>query len=246
MKHAATNVGDQMIRTSEMTQLQKLQAVRTLAKLLLFHICFKYVQKIADCSECMSLADSLCQSRVCVGEQLLKVGLEPSTGLRSGLKSVRETAVKVVAARRGVGSSVALATGLDPDKGINEIVTSAGGRPDTETSADGVAPITPSCLSSWLLAAAAGISDEMNICPTIVLEKWGNGVDVELLIVVGVTGGVRWGRADGESVVVGNVGSKTTDLRWATSITPDLVEELCSGVKVGSPAQPASVSDRTC
>lgn len=187
----------------------------------------------------------LCQSWVCVGEELLEVSLEPGTGLWGGLESIRETAVVVVAWRGGVGGTVALATWLDPDKGIDETVTSGCRWCDTEASADGIAPITPGCLSGRLLAVAAGVSDEVNVSPAVVLEKRSKGVDIELFIVVGVTRGVRWSRGDGEGVVVGHVGGKTANLRGRSRIGIDLIKQLCSRREVGSPSKPSSVSDRS-
>ncbi len=75
------------------------------------------------------------ESRVGVGQELLEVGLEPGASLRSRLESIRQTAVVVVAGGAGVAGAIALATGLDPDEGIEEGVAGVGGRANTEASA---------------------------------------------------------------------------------------------------------------
>jgi hypothetical protein len=54
-----------------------------------------------------------------------------------------------------------LATGLDPDKSIDERVVGVGSRSDTEASALDVAPISPSLLASRLLTAAASVNNEV-------------------------------------------------------------------------------------
>jgi hypothetical protein len=95
------------------------------------------------------------ESRVGVDEELLEVSLEPATGLRGGLESIRVTAVRVVAGGGGVRGTVALATGLDPDPGIEERVGGGRAWADTETSADDIAPVSP-CLLLGGLNTVAG------------------------------------------------------------------------------------------
>lgn len=76
----------------------------------------------------------LCLERgVGVDEQLLKVGLEPLAGLRGRLHGIGTAAEVVVAGSRGVAGTVALATGLDPDKGVGEFEAGVGGGADAES-----------------------------------------------------------------------------------------------------------------
>jgi hypothetical protein len=81
--------------------------------------------------------------------------LEPGTGLRSRLKSSINTTVRIIALGRLVRGAITLTTRLDPDKRVNQFVARVGGRADTETSALGVAPVTPFVLARRLLAVAA-------------------------------------------------------------------------------------------
>ncbi len=75
------------------------------------------------------------ESRVGVGQELLKVGLEPLASLRSRLESIRKATVVVVAGGAGVAGAIALATGLDPDEGVEEVMAGVGGRANTEAGA---------------------------------------------------------------------------------------------------------------
>lgn len=61
----------------------------------------------------------------------------------------------VVASRAGVGSTVTLSTGLDPDEGVSERVAGVGGGADTEPSADDVAPVAPGLLLGGLDTVSA-------------------------------------------------------------------------------------------
>lgn len=73
---------------------------------------------------------------------------------------LRKSAVGVVARRRGVGSTVALASGLDPDDGVNEAGSSVGGGASSEASTLDVAPVTP-LLADVLDTSAALVDDEV-------------------------------------------------------------------------------------
>jgi len=120
---------------------------------------------------------------------LSKVGLEPGTGLRSRLERIRESAVGVKASSGRVGGTVTLSTGLDPDESVLKCVSGVGGWANTETCSHNVAPVTPCLLSSWLNTVARGVSDE--VCwESLSNEEWCKGVDVLLLVAVGVTLGV--------------------------------------------------------
>jgi hypothetical protein len=61
--------------------------------------------------------------------------------------------VVVVAGGAGVAGAVGLATGLDPDEGVQELVARLGGRADTEAGALGVAPVAPLGLAYVLLGS---------------------------------------------------------------------------------------------
>lgn len=53
----------------------------------------------------------------------------------------------VVTGSRGVTCAVALTTGLDPDKGIDQVVAGVGTRTATEAGSLDVAPVSPSATS---------------------------------------------------------------------------------------------------
>ncbi len=204
--------------------------------------------------------DSL-ESRVGVGEQLLEVGLEPLASLGGGLEGIGEAAVVVVAGSAGVAGAVALATGLDPDEGIEEAVAGVGGRARTEAGAlfsvskfcegdkrdgalethNGVAPVTPLRLAGGLLAVAASVGDEVSR-EAGVGEERAEGLDVVLLVVVGVALGVRRGGGDAPGVVVGNVGGQAADRSGLAGARVDAGKQIGGGLDVGGPAEPPGVA----
>jgi hypothetical protein len=149
--------------------------------------------------------------------------------------------VSVVTAGARVASTVALSTRLDPNNGINKSIASVGSRGATETGTLDVAPVTPSLLSSRLNAAAALVDDEVRV-PAVRLEQRGDGVDVQLLVVVLVALGV--GRGDGGvvAVVVGDVGGQAAERGGLAGFGVDLGKHLGGGCQVGFPAQPAGVA----
>ena len=75
------------------------------------------------------------ESRVGVGQELLKVGLEPGASLRSRLESIRKAAVEVVTGGAGVAGTITLATGLDPNESVEEGMAGVGRRPSAEAGA---------------------------------------------------------------------------------------------------------------
>lgn len=81
--------------------------------------------------------------------------LEPSPSLRCRLQRITISTMGIVTRSRRVGGPITLTTGLDPDKGVFQLVSGVGCRPNTETSAFHVAPVTPSLLLGWLDAVAA-------------------------------------------------------------------------------------------
>lgn len=123
-----------------------------------------------------------------VGDEHLEVCLEPGAGLGSGLLGVRETAVGVVAGARGVRGTVALASGLDPDDGVDERRAGVGRRAGTEAGVVDVAPVTP-LLADVLDTGAALVDDEVR-GEALLGQQRREGVDVELLIVAGECGSV--------------------------------------------------------
>lgn len=62
------------------------------------------------------------------------------------------------------------------------------------------------------------------------------------LIVVGIgTGNWVWGRSVQE-VVVGNVGSETTEEGGGSGVSVEVSEQLSSGAQVGGPSEPSSMA----
>ena len=177
-----------------------------------------------------------------VGEQLLKVSLEPLTGLGGGLQGGGETAVEVVAGGAGVAGTVTLTTGLDPDEGVEPVITGVSGRSGTETGALGVAPVAPLELAGGLLAGTALVGDELDTGPSGLDQERTESVDELLLVVDGVRGGVRGRRAERPGVVVGDVGDETTERLGGAGILVDLGVQRSSQGLVGRPSEPSSVA----
>lgn len=148
----------------------------------------------------------------------------------------------VVASSRGIRGTIRLTTRLDPDESIGESITSVGGRSKSETSTLGVAPIALSLLAGRLLTGSALVDDKLDIGPTLLSEKRSEGVDVSLLIIVGVALSVVGLGGELPAVVVGDVGNETTNARRLASVLVDLGEELSSGADVGRPAEPATMT----
>lgn len=131
---------------------------------------------------------------------------------------------------------------LDPDESVDESISRGSVRTDTETSADLITPITLLDLASWLLTAARLVDDEMRTGPSVIGKSGSDGVDVALLVTVVVGGGVSWASSDGPGIVVGNVGSKTTELLGRAGVLVDLSEHSRSGGEILSPSEPSSVT----
>jgi hypothetical protein len=150
--------------------------------------------------------------------------------------------VVVVASSRGIRSTIRLTARLDPDESIGESVTSVGGRSESKTSTLGVTPISLSLLASRLLTRSTLVDDELDTSPALLREKRSEGVNVSLLIVVGVALGVV--RLGGKlpAVVVGDVGDETANARRLAGVLVDLSVELSSRANVGGPAEPATVT----
>ena len=111
----------------------------------------------------------------------------------------------------------------------------------TRETHDRVAPVTPLLLAGGLLAVAASIRDELSREARTVEERR-DGLNVVLLVVVGVTLGVRWGCSDAPGVVVGNVGGQTADGGGLAGSRVDAGKQSCGGLEVGRPAEPAGVA----
>ena len=60
----------------------------------------------------------------------------------------------IVAGRGSVRGTVTFTTGLNPDKGVLERVTSVGRLADTDVGSDQIAPVTPGILLRGLDAIA--------------------------------------------------------------------------------------------
>jgi len=133
--------------------------------------------------------------------------------------------MRVVPRARRVGRTVALATRLDPDECINKRVASACRGAHAESGTLDIAPVTPSLLLRWLNAIATRVGDEVG-GEAVRSEQWCQRMDVQLLVVVRITGGVRRRGGDGEGVVVGDVGREATDSRGAASSFVDLSEQV--------------------
>lgn len=131
---------------------------------------------------------------------------------------------------------------LDPDEGIDESISGGSVRSDTETSADLIAPISLLDLASWLLSAARLVDDETSTWPSSVGKSGADGVDVALLVTVGVGAGVSGASSNGPGVVVGNVGGKTTELLGGAGVLVDRSIHIRRVDKMFSPSEPSSVT----
>lgn len=74
------------------------------------------------------------------------------------------------------------------------------------------------------------------------LEKRRHGVDVLLLVAVGVSLGVGGAGTERPGVVVGDVGGQATNSRGGTRVGVDFGEECCGGAQVGGPSEPARMA----
>jgi hypothetical protein len=119
------------------------------------------------------------------------------------LHGVGKTASRVVANGRGIRSTIAFTSGLDPNDSIDVRVTGGGGGADTETGSLDVAPVTP--LGTDVLDTRATQIDDEVSGEAIGGELGAEGVDVVGLVVVGVARGDGVWAGGGEGVVVGNV-----------------------------------------
>lgn len=187
------------------------------------------------------LMKNLQEGWVGVDEQLLEVGLEPLTGFWGRLESIGLSAVGVVSDGRGVGGTVTLTTWLDPDISVKERISGWSIWAETESSSDSIAPISPSELTGWLLSGSTLVDDEVS-WETVGLEDRSKSVNVTLLVAVGVSLSVRWAGRDGPGIVVGNVGSKTTEGLWRSGILVKVGVVWTGQLQVGWPSEPSSVT----
>lgn len=147
----------------------------------------------------------------------------------------------VVADSGGVGGTITLSTWLDPDEGVDEGITGVGGWAGSEAGAADVAPVSPLNTATWLDTGAGGIDDEVG-WETLGGQERGEGVDVALLVAVGVGAGEGGALGDGEAVVVGDVGGESTDSLWLASLGVELCEHVGGRADVGGPSEPSSVA----
>jgi hypothetical protein len=165
-------------------------------------------------------------------DEHLEVSLVPGTSLRSRLERIVLSAVRVVAGSAGVGSTIGLATGLDPDEGINEGISSGASGADTETGAVDVAPVTPR-LAEASDGVAAGIDDGL-AGHAGALELGAEERHVELLVlglvILSISG---CGELSGGQVVCvpsGDVGGDTTNLLGGAGRLVHIGETLGTGL----------------
>lgn len=69
-------------------------------------------------------------------------------------------------------------------------MSGVAGGPHAEAGADGIAPVTLQELAGGLLSTAALVDDVVGVGPALSGERGGDGLDVALLVAVGVGGGV--------------------------------------------------------
>jgi len=161
------------------------------------------------------------------------------TSFRSGLLGISETAGGVVADSGGVGGTVALSSGLDPDDGVDVRAEGVGPWAQTEASTFDVAPVAP-CITDTLHTGTALVDDEGS--REAVGGKLGcESGDVLEFISVGVALDDLIGCGGGESVVVGNVGGKTLDTIVRDALV-DVGEHRRCGIDVCGPSEPSSVT----
>lgn len=160
----------------------------------------------------------------------------------SWLEGIRQTAVSIVACGGGVAGSVTLTTRLDPYEGIDPGAASVGCGTATETSTDGVAPVTPFKLAGGLLARTALIHNELDTGPPLGDEQGAQSLNVLLLVEDRVGCSVRRSTGQAPRVVVGNVSGKTSKGLGLASIEVDFAEDIGSASLVSGPAEPACVA----
>jgi hypothetical protein len=77
---------------------------------------------------------------------------------------------------------------------------------------------------------------------TVFDEQRSECIDVSLLVAVGVTLGVRRASCDAPGIVVGDVGDETANCGRRSCSLVKRGKELSSGLDVGSPAEPSSMT----
>ena len=92
------------------------------------------------------------------GHRTTRIVRQESPASHTG-SSTYEPAGRVIAGRGAVGGTVALASGLDPDDGVNERRAGGGRRAGSVASTLDVAPVTP-LLAEVLLAGTTLVDDE--------------------------------------------------------------------------------------
>lgn len=97
------------------------------------------------------------------------------------MQGIGQTAMVVIASRRGVGRAITLATRLHPYEGIDVAVARARCWLYAKAGADDIAPVAPSLLACWLLAISSGVDDELR-GKAVRCEHWRKSVDVPVLV----------------------------------------------------------------
>lgn len=191
-----------------------------------------YLQGIPFCQDIFSKEMNRLERRLGVLDERNEVVLVPGTSLGRGLVRIVLAAVAVVAGSGGVGGTIRLTTGLNPDESISERVAGAGGWADTETGTGNVAPVTP-LLAEVGDTVAAGIHDSLG-WHTGALELGRKELDVCLLVLslvpLGVGGLGELSRIHIPLVPAGNVGGESTDLLGRARVLVDGRKLLSSGL----------------
>jgi len=167
-----------------------------------------------------------------VDQKLLEIGLEPSTSLGSRLKGIRAATMGVVSDSGLVGGTIALTTWFNPDESIKQRVVANNGWAAAETSANDVAPISPSLLLGGLDTVAAGVDDEVRR-ESVLGEDRGKFLMVGLLVASGARGGIRRALRDLVRVVVGDVGCQSTNRSGLAGSSKDLAKHFACRSKIG-------------
>lgn len=232
---------------------------------------FDLVNACTDTAASAATTIASLESGLGVLDEHLEVGLVPGTSLGRGLVGVVLAAEAVVPGGGRVAGSVGLTTGLDPDEGIGKIVAGVGRGADTESGAVDVAPVTP-LVAQASDGVAAGIDDGVvGHAGRLEQRREGVDVDLLVLarVVLGIRG-IR--ELTGALVPVtcalaavvffsvspsidetgrekclprvptGSVGGNTTNLLGATGGLVDVGKLLRTGLEVGIPAQPTTVT----
>lgn len=149
--------------------------------------------------------------------------------------------MRIVSCSSGITRAITLSTRLNPDEGVLERIAGVGSRAHAKASADDITPVSPRELRGRLHAVARRIGDEMRREARGCQERR-EGVDVLLLVAVGVSRGVGGAGGGAPGIVVRDVGREAADGGGRAGCLVDLGEERGGGRDVSGPAEPAGVA----